>query len=965
MDSTLHFSEGASVLDVYGEGSERDDDDEEPEEDDDDYDEEEDLVNEEEEELEDDLTANSRQENDEKDVLSVSQQFKEQEEEKNEQADPSVLALAVAQQQYDIITGKTPSVPEEGDPTAGGEIKKKVYELVMTSKNNKSVTPLRKILSPPTSYKVPVDCSITPLDHSSSSPKNFPSISPPSEEEQINRDVSVNNGERFNNDYYSYLINNSEIEGKDEKIPSQNSGSDFKKQHPIELSAYPSSSSSVLLHSALPPSLPPPSFDVLGRKEAMKKRKTISLPTSYKAPVDRFIPHSAPKSIPSICSPEEQQIHRSVSMNNSERLANDYYSYLLNNSEIEGKEDPYPEKISSQNSTCEAKKHPTEFSASLISSPPLSSTPVLSRFDTTFPTERAISDESIMVAEEAVLLHNALPPSSSPPNTPTALVDVLSKVNDALGGKEAIQKIDENMEVAVLKAKIQMLRDTTKNLRCGYMVDIVFGDSDVPKKPSPDDLRRLKNIIAGELTLNEFIKSSEVTDITSAELFRRSNENLEMVQRQQIMSNPLFSEISSASFLFSRVQKTEMEKEEVRGFICNSTINSDNNLHMELFNLLNKTPGKKKDPCHRLYDRVSFLNRLIRHKTANSIMWTRLVNLVSNVSSQAAIVLFGDGDEQREEMISDPTYSTSMIAMNAVKDMNMGSIGVNLVFGAASDMLERNMNRVCVDIGELALYLNIPVVLLQWPQEFIITEEYKNILMRSISSFSAKMAIPSMYIIDQITFDDEEKNEDEEQQEHLELFSEGEKKASINKLYNEIRSGRGREKELVQSIFSQQQTTVPSSITENLLDTSTVYTAAASIIDYKIPVFDNIMSGLIKYLDKRKHLINAAVIKLLKKAKLNITVYCIKNKLNNVSAKCDKKINNEDASMKNLLFRSSALPVTGKKRVGRRRGGALASFKRPPPSVLSRRIKRLKHWESTSESELSDEDTDSSQIRDE
>nr|BDV50188.1 MAG: wsv313-like protein [Chiromantes dehaani nimavirus] len=865
MDSTLRLSEGAGVLDVYDhEEGERDisDEFEESEEEYDEYDEEE-GGGKEEGELQDDLTINQEKE-EYSDAENLSQPFEEEneEEENNQQMDPSLLALVAAQQQDEIDT------PSVRDQTTSGEIKKVVYEFLMTSKNNKSVTPTRKTPSPPT--RTPVHFSLPP-GHSSS------------------------------------------------YVPSP------ENVRPLPIS-------------------PPP--------------------------------------------PPEQ--NRSISSANSSN-ANDSFLMERNNSERESKEDSFPKEM--QSST---KKYPTEFSANLIenydgiyktsfsSSPSQSpSTAVVVVPDTTFPIEKEVSNESIMVAaeNEAFLLSNSpslsspSPPAKKPPEkSPSTLMDAFSNVNKVLGGKEAMKKIDENMEVAILKAKVKMLRDTTKNLRCSHIVDIMFGDGDVPKKPSPDDLRRLKNIIAGELTLNEFIKSSEVRDINSAELFRRSNENLEMVQRQQIMSNPLFSEISSASSLFSRVHQknnhqeavTEKEKEEVEEeevVASNIITNPDNNLRIELFNLLSSSPG---DPCHKLSDRVTFLNRLIHHKTAINISWTRLVNLVSNISSQAAVVLFGDGEEQetipgRASPAHSTTTSSKLMAMNdnnAVKDMNMGSIGVDLLFGAVSDMLERNTIRVCMDIGELALYLNIPVVLLQWPQEFIRTDEYKNILMRSISSFSAKMAIPSMYIIDQIMFDDEEEEKisgGEEEQHNLELFSKGDKKTLINKLYNEIRSGRGHEKELLRSIFhgqqQQQQQQQQQPVLSNSLDTA--YFVATSIIDYKIPLFDNIMNDIVKYLDKRKHLICAAVIKLLKKAKLNIAVYCIKNR---ISA---KKMDN-DAPMQNLMYRSSTPPGS------RRHGGAPTSIKRPPLSILSSRIKRLKQWETTAssdESELSDEDTHSG-IRD-
>ena len=140
------------------------------------------------------------------------------------------------------------------------------------------------------------------------------------------------------------------------------------------------------------------------------------------------------------------------------------------------------------------------------------------------------------------------------------------------------------------------------------------------------------------------------------------------------------------------------------------------------------------------------------------------------------------------------------------------------------------------------------------------------------------------------------------------------------------------------------------------MDASAVYTAACSIIDYKTPVFENIMSVVVKYLDKRKHLISAALMKLLKKAKLNIAVYCIKNKLNNAAAKCKKKNpsdSDDDVPMQNLMYRSAVLRTQNVRTMGGasqiidRQSKSPVSFKRPPPDILLNRIKRLKQWETT------------------
>ena len=167
--------------------------------------------------------------------------------------------------------------------------------------------------------------------------------------------------------------------------------------------------------------------------------------------------------------------------------------------------------------------------------------------------------------------------------------------------------------------------------------------------------------------------------------------------------------------------------------------------------------------------------------------------------------------------------------------------------------------------------------------------------MKSISSFRSKMTIPPMYIIDQIMFDDEDdvRINSNSNLGNLELISESDKRRSINKVYDDIRLGKSGERDVMYTLFSSSMNTKANrnNISNHFrLDASAAYVAACSIIDYKTPMVQNIMSDMARYMEKRKHLISAAVIKLLKRAKLSIAVYCIKNKLNNAATKCKRNL---------------------------------------------------------------------------
>lgn len=599
---------------------------------------------------------------------------------------------------------------------------------------------------------------------------------------------------------------------------------------------------------------------------------------------------------------------------------------------------------------------------------------VVSDFDMprapSFPEERTISEESIQYLEEYYNKQQqqqqytpipplstaqmqqqgraSMPPSSALPprnhHTPTAtsVTSAFQKVSEELGGEEAEKKLEETIESIILKTRVQMLREATTNLKSSSLIDVVFKDPDNPVRPSVKDLNRLKVAIATELTLNEFAESTKLQDADSAELFRQSNEKLEMLQRNQIMSNPLFSGAytKTPSLLNVGLTGKDNKQGEVTGEEGEvSSLNSEQqesahrgnaqcNLHMELLDILNSN-GKQHNSITKLSDRINFLNRLVEYKTSSGISWLRLVNLLSGVISKATAIIFGDNGVQQqnnhqsssvgegEDNVSALLKAKSTETVSSVNDLDMSSIGIELFFGAASELLEKNLTRVCMDVGRLALYLNIPVVLLKWPKEFTSSDPYKNLLMDSITCFSSKMRVPSLYIIDNIRFDDDDDDDDAEDDQHsasnnIDLFSEKDKRDAVRRVFSKMKSGGASERDLVKEMFVVGNTEV-SSVALNGLDTdmSVAYRAGASIIDYKSPVSENFMNSVVNYMEKRKHLINAAVMKLLRKAKLSMEVYCIKYKLKEVSKRCNKtnksakKNGGGEIPMRNLMYRTA------------------------------------------------------------
>nr|BDX27414.1 MAG: hypothetical protein [White spot syndrome virus] len=591
-----------------------------------------------------------------------------------------------------------------------------------------------------------------------------------------------------------------------------------------------------------------------------------------------------------------------------------------------------------------------------------------------------------------------LPPPPPPPtnqslfsnnnNNPSFLSTVVGKVNNTLGGKEAEERLHKTMESIILKTRVKTLLETTKNLQCSELVKVVFQDPENPVKPSEKVMERLKNIIAAELTMKAFLDSAAVTDIKSAELFRKTNEKLELFQRKQIMSNPLFSAAYASTHIMgeraskirpstpapslkkvesiSELNEDETSMSSSAGGVCaegdesiagggggggggggevveHSSFYSNQtqaNLHMELINILKEDDDNQPCQTYKLGQRLAFLNNLISFKTSSAVSWSRLVNMLSDIVTKASVALFGDTNKAQEDFekhqtetndVSDLSTSSKLKQMskesaNIMEEMGLGSIGAEICFGAISTIIEKHINKLCMDVGRLTIFLNIPIVLLNWPKEFTLSKDYKVLLLDSISSCSSKMAVPPIYVLNSIQFDkavdeeDEDGNgsEAEKRSEDGNMFSEKDKKEAIRRVYDNIRYGDSNDRTSLNHFFGDAYSGVSNNNSKNsMFDLQTqgggrfgvAYNAGSSIIEHRSPIFDNALNTLVNFMDKRKHLLSAVVIKLLKKAKLSIEVYCIKYKLNQASEKYNKKGKHGKSTsvvpMRNLMYRPS------------------------------------------------------------
>nr|BDT63094.1 MAG: wsv313-like protein [Sicyonia whispovirus] len=663
--------------------------------------------------------------------------------------------------------------------------------------------------------------------------------------------------------------------------------------------------------------------------------------------------------------------------------------------------------------------------------------------------EREASEDSLMIIEEmrrSGVLPAGAQTSGPPASTSSALQEeaapevqrlvgatqsiaqALLSADAKLGGQETVKKLEECMESVVLRTHVKMLKEQTKGLHCSALLSVLFKDENNPTRPSFEELGTFRDIAAAEITLNALVKSSMVVDLRTAELFRESNEKLEKIQRQQIMSNPLFACITNASRLdgrqcsappppvptlslvgagaeaaFKDVASDESERGSPEAApLLRANDGEGSTMRLELFNILDPSAIAHKSPHQKFGERVEFLNRLIISKTRTSLMWHKLVGLLSAIMSKAASVLFEGCSQDEPTDVSSPP------------EAGVGSLGVDFVFGVVSEMIIKSICAVCADAGELALFLEIPIVMLKWPKEFVSSKSYKSLILRSIQSLAAKSTTPVSYLIEQIQFDKIAPRTagagsggesllsgltsdlHNAQGNSVPLFTNEDKKAFINKLFRGIRAADSDKRGYLSAAYGAYNSGAVAGAAghpdgrkcaaENHL---AIFSMASAIIDYKPPLFHNIAGNVVAALEKRKGLISAAVAKIMRKAKMSMEVYLVNCKLDRVSAQYAQRNCSASVPMRNLMHRTSengTLSIISRRHrscdaLAADRLGSAAGFsdtfpgqspssifrhKRPSSSVLSNRMKIIRHSQvASSETPSSSEHGDSNEDSDE
>ena len=538
-------------------------------------------------------------------------------------------------------------------------------------------------------------------------------------------------------------------------------------------------------------------------------------------------------------------------------------------------------------------------------------------------------DDATAAAEDTRLkLPSSLPSQVSKQQEPAknSLFNDATRVSKTLLSREIKKSLIDNVRKESLVIRARMLREQTEGLNSRQLVNILFGENDEDVKlPSKEERRILKKLIDMELTVKRFTEYSKVFDYNSAELFRKDNETLEHICRQQIMSNPLLSAIDSASSIIpddaplntqygyypqSSALSEDVAEEEVDTIIkqqervCPSNSTTQAMLHKDLCDILNNAEGG--DPANRLASRLSFLKRTLSYKIGNMTTISKMVNLMKFILKQSVDMI--KRKSRVQEKASYISAAPFVEPMNAIEEFGLSGISVDFLFGTISKSVTNAIIRTCSSVSELSIFLGVPMVLLQWPQEFTSSMEYKALLTKSIFSFNAKTNTSITFILDELLKDEEEVfspskstgcsnktptfNADE-------LMTEQQKAAIIRDAFHSERY-----RDCAYGMFNlvgSRGGSPPLAVSRPLTvgpSLSVVYQNAMNIIDGRIRIVDSLFESVVDFVDTHKISIARLLNRVVSSAGVAATVYLMNRSIKKTNAKKKKKDNNKDPSTK-------------------------------------------------------------------
>jgi len=670
----------------------------------------------------------------------------------------------------------------------------------------------------------------------------------------------------------------------------------------------------------------PTSYDInsgvlLGVNEGDTGKRSLSIMSTPTAPihqeqVDRLPPpseiSSQPTALPaSPLSPLNQPLH--VKRSSSLSVAFDNHSGRI--IPIQPRTSPEPASRqhiidshkSQLKSTESLAKYPTPYNAESLSSSPLGPT-VLNRSvsferpSTSQNKSHESPSQSTMALTNSLEYTTPLTPRSISSEQPVLFAHPSANLVEAeQTARESLRDIEVadtyRIKRLALQVKVNLLKEQTKGLKCAFLIDEVFGIGEEVKQPSQACLSLLRDTIAAELTAASFSRYANVVDMITAENFRMENSTLEALQRDQIMSNPLFSEIYTGHRRGGICQKIASinappvnynSSVDTEGSYEDSTVHVSSRLtrsmilKQELRDVLMNS--QTMSPSDRLNRRHNYLRSLLDYKITPLASWSKFLRILRNISSQIINGLYGEEVQASWDSTEPRQWGFGVTTFDALGKQHVGAIGTTMVIGTFKSMMDRGIISISKNIGEIAIMLGVPVAMLPWNTIFASSPEYRDILTRSLSRVAKDTAVPSMFLLNQILSDAVVDKDVTQADQGIPLCSnlstEADRQEAARRIFRELaigeKSGKYSIEETRRAALDAISDSRPANAPTVALNDRLLNDTIESVIDDKMPILENVLNAFLTYLDENTVIINMLILKLLRKAKIMNNLYNLK-----------------------------------------------------------------------------------------
>ena len=478
--------------------------------------------------------------------------------------------------------------------------------------------------------------------------------------------------------------------------------------------------------------------------------------------------------------------------------------------------------------------------------------------------------------------------------------------------------------------QVKMLKEETKELHCYELVCALFGEDDNNlKMPSPDMIKKIKKAINIELIIKRFRDYKAVVDINTAELFMKDKNALEDICRQQVMTNPLLSSLNydssipkskiltSESPLENELDSASIDSEKDAVVATTSTpamVTSQVILYQELTKILTVS-SENTDPATRLSNKISFLKNMLSFKIGNMCNISKILNLFSFIIKQA-IITIGGGAAAERELLHNGSSGGSFYSGAMGDEPSLSSAGIGLLFGTLLGGINSVIIRSSVSVARLAMTMGVPIVMLNWPQEFKASKDYENILRESILKFKHSSNVSPSFILDSLfgVKDEEEEKETTNSTPAVAMtILTGKEKAEIIRDSISNYNDRHFFGLLFEGYYGHNSTNKKQRKGTLEMPMELLYQNASNVIEHKNRITDNMLSGIVEYLEENKILVSKILNRLITQAGLAATMYYINSSSIKKASNVKKNNNNQRTSERIYKGNTATLKKTEEK----------------------------------------------------